>query len=320
MNTPVISIIVPVYNAEAYLQKCLTSIISQPFTDWECILVDDGSKDGSASICDKNALKDGRFKVIHKNNEGVSCARNIGIDIATGEWIMFVDSDDWLEGDVLSLPSIANKDADLLIIDCITTNLEENSLDHYASANYDKALLQINFHKLMFRQCMLGPWSKFFRREVLVKNKIKFDKDIKWAEDRLFNLQFLSFCKSIQTMGRGNYVYYYPNVVTDIMKYHPTVPMIHDLYNKMREAALKLDAPKAELVYLILWRYIEKVALLSDSSQEQFRKAFFKENATFRNLMKLNLMDIPYFILCAFTPVTFHKKFLYNKLGIVNRN
>lgn len=320
MNTPAISIIVPVYNAEAYLQKCLNSIISQPFKDWECILVDDGSTDGSASICDKSALKDGRFKVIHKNNEGVSSARNIGIDNAKGDWITFVDSDDWLEGDFLSLPSMAQIGSDLLIIDCLIRKSDNIVLDHYDAAIYDRGQIQQTFRNLMFRQCMLGPWSKFFRREIIMKNKIKFDQDLKWAEDRLFNLQFLSYCNKIQAMGKGNYVYVFPSMETNIMKYHPTVPMINDLFEKMRVASSRLNAYKADMVYLILWQTIEKVALLSNDSQEKYRKAFFKENATFSNYLKLNLRDIPYFMLCAFTPVTFHKNILFKKLGIVNRN
>lgn len=93
---PKISIIVPVYKVEKYLHRCLDSIVAQTFTDWECILVDDGSPDGSGKICDEYAEKDGRFKVFHQENQGVSAARNKGLDNAKGEWIGFVDSDDWV--------------------------------------------------------------------------------------------------------------------------------------------------------------------------------------------------------------------------------
>ena len=94
-----ISIIIPVYNTEAYLQKCLDSIASQSYEDWECILVDDGSNDGSPSICDEYVKNDNRFKVIHKDNEGVSTSRNVGLENATGDWIYFCDSDDRLHGE-----------------------------------------------------------------------------------------------------------------------------------------------------------------------------------------------------------------------------
>lgn len=316
MTSPLISIIIPVYNAKRSLNECLNSILKQTFDKWECILVDDGSNDGSAELCDNYASKDRRFRTIHKRNGGVSLARNVGIDSAKGEWITFVDSDDWLEGDFLSFPSMAQSDSDLLIIDCLLRKPDCNIIEHYVVATYDRGQIQRIYHKLMFKQCMLGPWSKFFRRKVIVQNKIKFDQDIRWAEDRLFNLQFLSYCEKIQTVGNGYYVYNFPGIESSIMKYHPTVPMIHDLFNKMRVASLRLNAHKAEKVYLILWRTIEKVALLSNVSQEKYRKAFFMENATFRNIFKLNYRDIPLFILCAFTPVSFHKTIMYKKLGI----
>ena len=98
---PKISIIVPVYQVEKYLRRCLDSIVAQTFTDWECILVDDGSPDNSGKICDEYAEIDNRFRVFHQENAGVSAARNKGLDVAKGEWITFVDSNDYIEEDYL---------------------------------------------------------------------------------------------------------------------------------------------------------------------------------------------------------------------------
>ena len=98
-SVPKISIIVPVYKVEQYLYRCLDSIVAQTFTDWECLLIDDGSPDDSGAICDEYAEKDSRFRVIHQKNSGVSAARNAGLAVARGEWIGFVDSDDWIEPD-----------------------------------------------------------------------------------------------------------------------------------------------------------------------------------------------------------------------------
>ena len=100
-KNPKISIIVPVYNAEQYLRRCIDSILNQSFTDFELILIDDGSKDKSSDICDEYAAKDSRIKVYHKENGGVSSARNLGLDNANGEWIAFVDSDDFIKEDYL---------------------------------------------------------------------------------------------------------------------------------------------------------------------------------------------------------------------------
>lgn len=112
-----VSIIIPVYNVEQYVKRCIESIIEQSLTDIEIILVDDGSTDGSGNLCDAYATIDDRIKVIHKKNEGLSCARNDGIDIATSPYIMFVDSDDWVERDFCKLPyEIAkDKNADLIL-------------------------------------------------------------------------------------------------------------------------------------------------------------------------------------------------------------
>lgn len=102
-EVPKISIIVPVYNVEKYLARCIDSILEQTFSDFECLLIDDGSPDCSGALCDEYAHKDNRIHVIHQKNAGVSAARNRGLDAARGEWICFVDSDDWCAKDMLSL-------------------------------------------------------------------------------------------------------------------------------------------------------------------------------------------------------------------------
>lgn len=96
-----ISIIIPVYNAERFLRRCLNSVLNQSYSNWECIIVDDGSKDSSPAICDEYVKTDSRFKVIHKENGGVSRARNTGLSLVVGEWVTFVDSDDELALDAL---------------------------------------------------------------------------------------------------------------------------------------------------------------------------------------------------------------------------
>ena len=107
-----ISIIIPVYNVEKYLAKCIDSILNQAFTDWELILIDDGSVDQSGKICDEYACKDNRIKVTHKKNEGVSKARNTGITLAKGEYICFIDSDDWIDVNYLQNFKIQEQQCD----------------------------------------------------------------------------------------------------------------------------------------------------------------------------------------------------------------
>ena len=125
-----ISVIVPVYNVRPYLVRCLDSILSQTFRDLEIILVDDGSTDGSSEICDDYCKKDGRIRVIHTENHGLSAARNLGIEMAAGEWIMFVDSDDRVSPDFCRLPleNAEKEDADLAVFDMTIIDIHGNAV------------------------------------------------------------------------------------------------------------------------------------------------------------------------------------------------
>lgn len=114
LEKPKVSVIVPVYKAEAYLYRCVDSLLVQTFTNFEILLIDDGSPDRSGEICDEYARKDTRVRVFHKENGGVSSARNLGLKYAQGEWIAFVDSDDWVESDFLEVFRILSVDVDMI--------------------------------------------------------------------------------------------------------------------------------------------------------------------------------------------------------------
>ena len=113
-----ISVIVPIYNSEKYLEQCIESIINQKYSNLEIILVNDGSVDGSLKICEKYAKKDNRIKVIDKKNEGVSVARNVGMEVSSGQWISFIDSDDWIDPDMFEKMLAKSKDDDFDVIMC----------------------------------------------------------------------------------------------------------------------------------------------------------------------------------------------------------
>mgnify|MGYP003192293293 FL=1 len=174
-----VSIIIPVYNTGRYLRRCLDSIGSQSFRNWECILVDDSSKDSSPAIRDEYAERDSRFKVIHKQNEGVSSARNIGLANATGEWIYFCDSDDKLH-DENSLKGLLelSEHADLAV--CSYVALDDN--DHVFLRPDRPFIGELNgkqfFYKRLESKLNLDYigflWAKLFRRDIIQKNKIRF--------------------------------------------------------------------------------------------------------------------------------------------------
>ena len=199
-TSPKISIIVPVYKVEQYLRRCLDSIVAQTFTDWECILIDDGSPDASGKICDEYASRDSRFRVIHQENKGVSATRNAGLDVAQGEWIGFVDSDDWIEKAYLEVMyrSLENSaDADLVLC-----KVEDTAgIKSYSS---DKNYMYCNGkYGVYFRAC----WGKLFRRSVIEKNEIRFPVNITLAEDTVFTFAFL--CHSPRYIFENKPLYHY---------------------------------------------------------------------------------------------------------------
>lgn len=181
-NLPKISIIVPVYKAEPYLHRCVDSILAQTFTDWELILVDDGSPDQSGKICDEYAKKDQRVKVIHKVNGGVSSARQKGLDEARGEYTIHADPDDWAEPNMLEelYNEASKKEADMVMCDFICEYKSGGVIckQEIKSSHAD------DIKKKMFAQQLHGScWNKLIRRECYDKYNIRFPKNIIRWED-----------------------------------------------------------------------------------------------------------------------------------------
>ena len=161
-----VSIIVPVYKAELFLERCVRSILRQTYGDWELILIDDGSPDNSGRLCDDFARDNARIKVIHKENGGVSSARNMGLDIAAGKWICFVDADDYIGDNYLEVLSFAKSDLIILSSQNIGTDgilLEEYELlDEISSKNRStfEAIISSHLGSTLFKT----PWAKIFKK------------------------------------------------------------------------------------------------------------------------------------------------------------
>lgn len=196
------SVIIPIYNSEKYLRRCIDSVLSQSASDLELILVDDGSKDKSGDICKGYANKDKRVKYIRKENAGVSAARNTGIDNAKGEYIGFVDSDDEIKSDMYEslLNSIKENDAQLVICDATTVcsdgKTEEDTLPCFESS-CNIAKQSLTSEQLLY---MAGAaWRCLYKRELLENGKVRFPVGIKLSEDRIFN---------ILAMGCADKMYY----------------------------------------------------------------------------------------------------------------
>lgn len=200
MNNPKISVIVPVYNVERLLQRCIDSILAQTFTDFELLLIDDGSKDKSGEICDEYAAKDSRIRVFHKQNGGVSTARNLGINKAQGQWIYFVDSDDIvLQSTLDTFCSLINSDSELVMAGFYISD-ENNTVREQPKMFRQCELSVLEALKEMYAPsdfCYQGYlWCKLFQRDVILQNHLRFDESISFNEDRLFIVEYLCCCEA----------------------------------------------------------------------------------------------------------------------------
>jgi glycosyltransferase involved in cell wall biosynthesis len=200
---PKISVIVPVYKVEQYLHRCVDSILSQSFTDFELILVDDGSPDNCGKICDEYAQKDSRVKVFHKPNGGVSSARNLGLDNAKGEWIAFIDSDDFVDGDYLCelYSSSEEYNADFVATVEYKVNNVNQTTTYLVSDNFS---LLFTLYKFDYGPT---PWGKLYRTNIITGNDIRFMQGVHSGEDSIFVYHYLLNTKDIVLIFSDKYYY-----------------------------------------------------------------------------------------------------------------
>ena len=208
---PTVSIIVPVYNAESSIARCVDSILSQQFTDFELLLVDDGSRDGSGAICDGYAAADSRVRVIHKENTGVSDTRNLGIAQARGTYLQFLDSDDWITPDATKLlvQTAEAHSCDLVISDFYRVVGERVS--RKGDIDEDRTLTREEYAAHMMEQpadFYYGVlWNKLYRRDIVADHGLRMDPDISWCEDFLFNLEYIRHAERFYALQVP--IYYY---------------------------------------------------------------------------------------------------------------
>lgn len=213
---PKISVIIPVYNVEQYITACIESVIDQTYRDWELILIDDGSLDNSGSICDILALRDKRINVVHKVNEGVSATRNLGLKMATGDYITFIDGDDYIERDFFenAIRFVLKYNADVYISGAVEEFWKSDAIikkniytNKYPQKTYTgKALLEANRHDFP-TICISSPWCKLYKRVYTEDSKAVFPMEMNRGEDAWFNLMIIENCDSF-VFDSGVYYHY----------------------------------------------------------------------------------------------------------------
>ncbi len=211
---PLVSVIIPVYNVELYINRCIQSIITQTYKNLEIILVDDGSTDNSSSICDHLAQMDERIKVVHQENKGAATARSLGRSLSTGTYLSFIDADDWISPDFFDhiLLCEINK-LDVLIMGYIT---EPDGLFHQTNFPTNTVLTGITMMEYnsvlhtSYDACF--SCRMFFRKAFLDENKITFNTQITIGEDTIFNLYALKYAKRVMNISDCCYHYFLGNL------------------------------------------------------------------------------------------------------------
>jgi glycosyltransferase involved in cell wall biosynthesis len=229
------SILVPVYNAEAFIKKCLDSIKNQTYRDFEVVCLDDGSTDSSGDILDNYAKQDNRFKVFHVDNGGIANGRNRLLQLANGEYVYYMDSDDWLELDFFEKADVAINchKSDIYLFDVFRDN--GNTCKYMKACQYEKTT---HFSDLknteVFENYFMRPyrtvWNKIVSRKMLIDNKFEF-VDLFCADDVLYSLKIYLYAKSITYVALAGYHYYY-NSYSISQKYQgdKVIKMMKSLY------------------------------------------------------------------------------------------
>ena len=202
-----VSIIVPVYNTEGYLEGCLDSLLSQTHRELDIILVDDGSTDSSGSVCDGYAERDGRVRVFHLENGGVSRARNFGIENALGEYIIFVDSDDSLKPDAVEceLSALEESGSELALFSLVYDDGKTQNQPTLKERVYSPKEYLLDAEQDITHLC--SPCNKIYKADVIRENAIRFTDGIKYGEDFIFNSSYLCFVKKLTVKNEAYYYY-----------------------------------------------------------------------------------------------------------------
>lgn len=215
-----ISIIIPVYNAEKFLERCLQSVISQSYQDLEIILVNDGSLDNSLNICHSFSHKDKRVKVMTQTNSGVSSARNNGLSSATGEYVMFVDSDDYMLPGMceMMVNTLESKGADCVI--CGTTETWGGLWAPVEDVDYeDLTSFKMDFIKHLRTELLSPPWNKIYKRAFIT---LDFDTSVSFGEDLMFNLNYFNNCNKISFVTKAPFYHEKANENSLVHRVYPS--------------------------------------------------------------------------------------------------
>lgn len=287
----IITVVVPIYNAERFLRKCVDSILRQTYTFLDIILVNDGSCDSSGSICNEYAKKDARIRVIHKKNEGVSSARNDGIRYAKGKYIVFIDSDDYIEEDYCQkLYELQVEYEDSFII-CGFNTIElegnRNRKNLYDSEEKISILSKKNIVDIMSKWLLNMPWNKLYNVNMLRQKKVLMIENLSSAEDVLFNLEYIDKVVKAQIVIINEGLYNYTVRKSDSLdnKYCPNKLEIIKMVNAcLFDLCKKIEIEDMQDYYTLALQHLESV--MRNNMKEDNPKTYLEKIAENNRIMK----------------------------------
>lgn len=313
MKKSLISIIVPVYNSKAHLECCVTSILNQSYKQFELLLIDDGSTDGSSELCDELLQKSEKIRVIHKENGGVSSARNAGLDMASGDYIVFVDSDDVISNNYVETFIESSHKGDLILgmIEDVYFD-DTGSIIKRHTRNVDApdcGILADEYYKLL--ELLRVPVVKLYKRDIIELNHIRFDENLSVAEDQVFNFAYYKHIKTYFFETRSVYKYYHQYNSSSLSSTKTKKTFESELYKLLVEYDFIKDySPKnADLVYVHhmismlniysnlkddrgIWSFYKRVKRIVKLNPIQADKDLNKKKKLIVNLLNLKLYSI----------------------------
>ena len=287
-----VSIIIPIYNAEKYLYECLNSIKEQTYTNIEVLMINDGSTDNSETIC-KKFLNDSRFHIINKKNGGVSSARNVGIDKCNGEYVLFVDSDDWCHKELLKQAVQKIKSYDMLCFGYYKAYKDKNIYEEL------KVNENANIKKEILNNKLIGGylWNKLFSTNIIKEHGIKFNENITYCEDLIFIIEYIEYVKKVNYINEA--LYYYrvrKNSVSNDFYSNTNISILNAyelLINKYNECAFFVNNLKFSYIlnYYKLRKFIPKDYRVNWNIIAEEKKVLANKNIK----QKIKLKLIKYF-------------------------
>ncbi len=297
MPSPTVSIIIPVYNIEKYLPRCLDSILRQDFKDFELILVDDGSKDSSGAMCEEYAGRDSRIRVIHQANGGISSGRNAGIDVAKGKYITFMDGDDWVADDCLSSLLFSMTEGVDLVVSKSQKCLESETTI-YPKSSEVSVLAISTLNASAFAERLAHYWfdyihSKLFRADIIRENSLRFlkmkfsDGSVFFMEDTFFVMDYLAYCRNgIAFNDRVVYAYvkFRNGALTMIPRGYFNDSMT--VCNKMIESMSRLGVLNEDMENAIRQRRLKAASRETRRVMRQLRMPFSQKRRLLLNVIE----------------------------------